>query len=82
MPFGAYKVFGYGRENGIYVMEHYTQTRSVFVDLRENAPDWFCDRAPAAQSAREWSPRVNISIRAAAGSAASASACSPRRRRR
>jgi hypothetical protein len=24
-------------------MEHYTQTKSVFVDLQEDAPDWFGD---------------------------------------
>ena len=43
MPFGGYKASGYGRENGIYVMEHYTQTKSVFVDLQEDAPDWYGD---------------------------------------
>jgi hypothetical protein len=24
-------------------MEHYTQTKSVFVDLQEDAPDWYGD---------------------------------------
>ncbi len=43
MPFGGYKQSGYGRENGIEVMEHYTQTKSVWVDLQEDAPDWFGD---------------------------------------
>ena len=43
MPFGGYKASGYGRENGIHVMEHYTQTKSVFVDLQEDAPDWYGD---------------------------------------
>jgi acyl-CoA reductase-like NAD-dependent aldehyde dehydrogenase len=43
MPFGGYKASGYGRENGLYVMEHYTQTKSVWVDLQEDAPDWFGD---------------------------------------
>jgi aldehyde dehydrogenase (NAD+) len=43
MPFGGYKASGYGRENGIHVMEHYTQTKSVWVDLQEDAPDWFGD---------------------------------------
>jgi acyl-CoA reductase-like NAD-dependent aldehyde dehydrogenase len=43
MPFGGYKTSGYGRENGIEVMEHYTQTKSVFVDLQEDAPDWYGD---------------------------------------
>jgi aldehyde dehydrogenase (NAD+) len=43
MPFGGYKQSGYGRENGIEVMEHYTQTKSIWVDLEEDAPDWFGD---------------------------------------
>ena len=43
MPFGGFKASGYGRENGIHVMEHYTQTKSVWVDLQEDAPDWFGD---------------------------------------
>jgi acyl-CoA reductase-like NAD-dependent aldehyde dehydrogenase len=43
MPFGGYKASGYGRENGPYVMEHYTQTKSVWVDLQEDPPDWFGD---------------------------------------
>jgi acyl-CoA reductase-like NAD-dependent aldehyde dehydrogenase len=43
MPFGGYKDSGYGRENGIYVMDHYTQTKSVWVDLQEDAPDWYGD---------------------------------------
>jgi len=43
MPFGGYKASGYGRENGTYVMEHYTQTKSVWVDLQEDAPDWYGD---------------------------------------
>jgi acyl-CoA reductase-like NAD-dependent aldehyde dehydrogenase len=43
MPFGGYKASGYGRENGIYVMDHYTQTKSVWVDLQEDAPDWYGD---------------------------------------
>jgi aldehyde dehydrogenase (NAD+) len=43
MPFGGYKASGYGRENGIYVMEHYTQTKSVWVDLQEDMPDWYGD---------------------------------------
>ncbi len=43
VPFGGYKQSGYGRENGIEVMDHYTQTKSVWVDLQEDAPDWFGD---------------------------------------
>lgn len=40
-PFGGYKQSGYGRENGIHVMDHYTQTKSVWVDLADDAVDWF-----------------------------------------
>ena len=43
MPFGGYKESGYGRENGRQVMEHYTQVKSVYVDLQEDQPDWFGD---------------------------------------
>jgi aldehyde dehydrogenase (NAD+) len=41
MPFGGYKQSGYGREGGLEVMEHYTQTKSVWVDLQEEPADWF-----------------------------------------
>ena len=41
MPFGGYKQSGYGRENGRQVMEHYTQVKSVWVDLQEDVPDWY-----------------------------------------
>jgi aldehyde dehydrogenase (NAD+) len=41
MPFGGYKMSGYGRENGLDVMQHYTQTKSVFIDLQEDPPDWY-----------------------------------------
>jgi hypothetical protein len=27
----------------VHVMEHYTQTKSVWVDLQEDPPDWFGD---------------------------------------
>ena len=41
MPFGGYKMSGYGRENGLQVMQHYMQTKSVWVDLQEDPPDWY-----------------------------------------
>lgn len=47
MPFGGYKQSGYGRENGLQVMEHYTQTKSVWVDLQQEVADWF---APVAEA--------------------------------
>ncbi len=46
MPFGGYKMSGYGRENGRQVMEHYTQLKSVWVDLQEDAPDWYEPESP------------------------------------
>jgi acyl-CoA reductase-like NAD-dependent aldehyde dehydrogenase len=42
-PFGGYKQSGYGRENGIEVMAHYTQTKSVWVDLQDRLPDWYAN---------------------------------------
>ncbi|MDB4837224.1 betaine-aldehyde dehydrogenase [Marinomonas sp.] len=35
MPVGGYKESGIGRENGIDTLYHYTQTKSVFVDLND-----------------------------------------------
>jgi aldehyde dehydrogenase (NAD+) len=43
MPFGGYKDSGYGREGGLEVMQHYTQTKSVWVDLQEDPADWCGD---------------------------------------
>ncbi len=33
MPFGGYKQSGLGRENGLATIEHYTQLKSVYVEL-------------------------------------------------
>jgi acyl-CoA reductase-like NAD-dependent aldehyde dehydrogenase len=41
MPFGGYKESGYGREGGLEVMQHYTQTKAVWVDLQDEPADWF-----------------------------------------
>ncbi|MGB3481692.1 MAG: aldehyde dehydrogenase [Mycobacterium sp.] len=43
VPFGGYKQSGYGREGGQAVMEHYTRTKSVWVDLQEDLPNWYAD---------------------------------------
>jgi aldehyde dehydrogenase (NAD+) len=47
MPFGGYKQSGYGREHGLEVMEHYTQIKSVWVDLQDEPADWFADEEVA-----------------------------------
>lgn len=41
VPFGGFKASGYGREGGMQVMEHYTQVKSVWVDLQEELPNWY-----------------------------------------
>jgi acyl-CoA reductase-like NAD-dependent aldehyde dehydrogenase len=33
MPFGGYKQSGFGRELGLHALEHYTQLKSVWIDL-------------------------------------------------
>jgi len=33
LPFGGFKQSGLGRENGLVTIEHYTQLKSVFVEL-------------------------------------------------
>lgn len=35
IPFGGYKMSGVGRENGLAVIEHYTQLKSVYVETGE-----------------------------------------------
>jgi betaine-aldehyde dehydrogenase len=35
MPVGGYKLSGIGRENGVETLHHYTQTKSVYVELGE-----------------------------------------------
>jgi acyl-CoA reductase-like NAD-dependent aldehyde dehydrogenase len=34
-PFGGYKQSGFGREMGMHALEHYTQVKSVWVDLNQ-----------------------------------------------
>jgi acyl-CoA reductase-like NAD-dependent aldehyde dehydrogenase len=33
VPFGGYKQSGFGREHGMDVLSHYTQTKSVYLPL-------------------------------------------------
>jgi acyl-CoA reductase-like NAD-dependent aldehyde dehydrogenase len=39
VPYGGYKMSGYGRENGLEVLELYTETKSVMMDLSESRVD-------------------------------------------
>ncbi len=32
IPFGGFKASGFGRENGLETLEHYTQTKAVYVE--------------------------------------------------
>lgn len=44
LPPGVLSILpGIGREGGLEVMQHYTQTKSVWVDLQEEPADWFGD---------------------------------------
>jgi aldehyde dehydrogenase (NAD+) len=36
-PFGGYKHSGFGREMSMHALEHYTQVKSVWVDLNQGA---------------------------------------------
>ncbi len=38
VPFGGYKQSGLGRENGLAVLEHYTQLKSVYVEMGDVKP--------------------------------------------
>ena len=40
-PFGGYKLSGYGRENGIAMVEHLTKLKQVWVDLNDFTMDLF-----------------------------------------
>jgi hypothetical protein len=41
MPVGGYKQSGVGRENGISSLEHYTQVKSIQVELGDIFPSVF-----------------------------------------
>ena len=40
-PFGGYKLSGYGRENGVAMVEHLTKLKQVWVDLNDFTMDLF-----------------------------------------
>lgn len=40
-PFGGYKLSGYGRENGMAMVEHLTKLKQVWVDLNDFTMDFF-----------------------------------------
>jgi acyl-CoA reductase-like NAD-dependent aldehyde dehydrogenase len=40
-PFGGFKQSGWGRENGPYALEAFTEVKTVFVNLAERSLDWF-----------------------------------------
>jgi aldehyde dehydrogenase (NAD+) len=39
LPYGGFKLSGIGRENGLEVLDEYTETKSVYVDLSTTAPN-------------------------------------------
>lgn len=41
VPYGGVKASGYGRENGMEVMNVYTEVKSVMIDNRTERPSWF-----------------------------------------
>lgn len=40
-PFGGFKQSGWGRENGPYALESFTEIKQVYVNLAEQSPDWY-----------------------------------------
>ena len=43
-PFGGYRESGWGRENGPYAVEAFTEVKHVYVNLAEQSLDWFEER--------------------------------------
>ncbi len=39
LPYGGYKMSGFGRENGLEALRYYTEVKTVFVELSERDPD-------------------------------------------
>jgi len=42
-PFGGFKQSGWGRENGPYALEAFTEVKQVYVNLAEQSPDWYAE---------------------------------------
>ncbi|MFD2415896.1 aldehyde dehydrogenase family protein [Amycolatopsis pigmentata] len=38
LPYGGFKMSGIGRENGLEVLDDYTETKAVYVDLSTEEP--------------------------------------------
>ena len=38
LPYGGFKMSGIGRENGLEVLQYYTETKTVFVELSNEPP--------------------------------------------
>jgi acyl-CoA reductase-like NAD-dependent aldehyde dehydrogenase len=48
-PWGGFKLSGYGRENGYFAVEEYTEAKSVWVPRAERPMDWYDDDAFGAR---------------------------------
>ena len=42
-PFGGFKQSGWGRENGPYALEAFTEVKQVYVNLAEQSLDWYAE---------------------------------------
>ena len=43
-PFGGFKQSGWGRENGPYALEAFTEVKQVYVNLAEQSLDWYAEQ--------------------------------------
>ena len=59
LPFGGYKQSGIGRENSLAAIEHYTQRKSVYVEMGDvDAPYYW--RSPATQAVAPAGPPLAL----------------------